>query len=56
MKGELLSIETTQKLAALEKAKEYMKNYIEVEDSPFTEPVRIEFKEVLKILGDDTNE
>ncbi|MBQ9012847.1 MAG: hypothetical protein IJ094_04700 [Bacilli bacterium] len=41
----------------IRKAIEYMKQYIEVEDAPINERIKIEFKEVLKILqGSDNNE
>ncbi|MEE3324164.1 MAG: hypothetical protein VZR33_02430 [Methanosphaera sp.] len=36
----------------INKAIEYMKGYIEFEDSPLNENVRIEFKEVMNILNE----
>ena len=37
------------------KATEYMNNYIEVEDAPINERIKIEFKEVIRLLtgGDE---
>ena len=37
----------------IDKAIEYMSNYIEVEDAPINERIKIEFKEVLNILQGD---
>lgn len=37
----------------IDKAIEYMKNYIEVEDAPINERIKIEFKELLDILKGD---
>ena len=34
----------------IDKAIEYMNNYIEVEDAPINERIKIEFKEVINIL------
>ena len=50
--------ETVKKLQdRVNKAIKYMKHYIEVEDAPINERIKIEFKEVIKLLtGGDNNE
>lgn len=51
MKGELLSLETTQKLARYEKAIKYMKNYIKNQpDTVTTYVIKKHFEKVLKLL------
>ena len=40
----------------ISKAIGYMNNYIEVEDAPINERIKIEFKEVLNILNGDDKE
>lgn len=63
-KEELLNINHSlqQKVEQLEnirkEASEYMEHYIEIEDAPINERIKIEFKEVLNILnkGSESNE
>ena len=51
MKGEMLSLETTQKLARYEKAIKYMKSYIKNQpDVVLTYAIKKHFEKVLKIL------
>ena len=70
MKFEILSLDSAKKLSIYDKnlkqkieykkridtAIEYMNNYIEVEDAPINERIKIEFKEVLNILQGENNE
>lgn len=52
----LLREENKQLQEQKEKAIKYMEHYIEVEDAPLNENVRVEFKEVIKILnGENQN-
>lgn len=61
MRGELISMETLKIMKAIEienkelqdridKALKYMNNYIELEDAPINERIKIEFEEVISIL------
>lgn len=68
MNGEYMTIETAKQKAVydrnlkqkidyknrIDKAIGYMKHYIEVEDAPINERIKVEFNEVIKLLkGDD---
>lgn len=52
---EELETELQQKENKEKEIREYMENYIKTEDAPINERIKIEFKELLKILDKEVN-